>query len=138
METNQLFNSFTELYRPYIKQVQPLLDKYHLHTAQFLVLKDIYLHAPTTLVEISKRRSIEKPSTRKLLKVLHEFDLLTVTPGEDKRQKLLGLTDKGNTIYHEVMEQVTAFQQNSIKAAGISQEDMECTIKTLQSLKNIL
>lgn len=136
MEINQLFNSFTELYRPYVKSVQPLLDQYQLHTAQFLVLKDIYLHEPTTLVEISKRRCIEKPSTRKLLKVLHEHDLLTVTPGEDKRQKLLSLTDKGNQIYHVVIEKVTALQQQIVEEAGLSQDDIEQTIRTLKAIKH--
>ncbi|MHD0397045.1 MarR family winged helix-turn-helix transcriptional regulator [Staphylococcus simulans] len=136
MDINQLFNSFTELYRPYVKNVQPLLDQYQLHTAQFLVLKDIYLHEPTTLVAISKRRCIEKPSTRKLLKVLLEHELLTVTPGEDKRQKLLSLTEKGNQTYHEVMTKITALQQQIIEDAGLSQEDIEQTIRTLQAIKH--
>lgn len=136
MEINQLFNSFTELYRPYVKNVQPLLDQYQLHTAQFLVLKDIYLHEPTTLVDISKRRYIEKPSTRKLLKVLLEHDLLTVTPGEDKRQKLLSLTDKGYQTYYEVMTKITALQQQIVERAGLSQQDIDQTIQTLQAIKH--
>ncbi|AYU55877.1 MarR family transcriptional regulator [Staphylococcus piscifermentans] len=138
MEVNQLFNSFTELYRPYIKNVQPILDKYHLHTAQFLVLKDIYLHDQTTLVQISKRRSIEKPSARKLLKVLIEQELLIVTPGEDKREKLLSLSDKGTKVYKEAMSEVTALQESIVEQAALDEQEILAAIRTFEKLKNIL
>ncbi|MEL0537841.1 MarR family winged helix-turn-helix transcriptional regulator [Staphylococcus debuckii] len=138
MEVNQLFNSFTELYRPYIKNVQPILDKYHLHTAQFLVLKDIYLHDQTTLVQISKRRSIEKPSARKLLKVLIEQELLIVTPGEDKREKLLSLSDKGTKVYKEAMSEVTALQESIVEQAVLDEQEILAAIRTFEKLKNIL
>lgn len=135
MEINQLFNGFTELYRPYTKRVQPLLNRYHLHTVQFLVLKDIYLHETTTLVEISKRRSIEKPTTRKLLKALIDQDLLVITQGEDKRQKLLSLSDKGKQVYLEAMNEITTLQTEIIREAGLTEEAIEQTIQTLQQLK---
>lgn len=138
MEVNQLFNSFTELYRPYIKNVQPILDKYHLHTAQFLVLKDIYLHDQTTLVQISKRRSIEKPSARKLLKVLIEQELLIVTPGEDKREKLLSLSDKGTKVYKEAMSEVTALQESIVEQAALDEQEILAAMRTFEKLKNIL
>ena len=138
MDVNQLFNSFTELYRPYIKRVQPILDKYDLHTAKFLVLKDIYLHEQTTLVQISKRRSIEKPSARKLLKVLIEQELLIVTQGEDKREKLLSLSDKGFQVYQEAMNEITAFQESIIDQAALNEKEINAAVQTFEKLKNIL
>ncbi|ANZ32738.1 MarR family winged helix-turn-helix transcriptional regulator [Staphylococcus carnosus] len=138
MDVNQLFNSFTELYRPYIKRIQPILDKYDLHTAQFLVLKDIYLHEQTTLVQISKRRSIEKPSARKLLKVLIEQELLIITQGEDKREKLISLSDKGFRVYQEAMDDITAFQESVIDQAALNEKEINAAVQTFEKLKNIL
>lgn len=138
MDVNQLFNSFTELYRPYIKRIQPILDKYNLHTAQFLVLKDIYLHEQTTLVQISKRRSIEKPSARKLLKVLIEQELLIITQGEDKREKLISLSDKGFRVYQEAMDDITAFQESVIDQAALNEKEINAAVQTFEKLKNIL
>ena len=89
MISNDFFNSFISIYRPYIKLTQPILDRYDIHTGQWLVLKDIAQFQPTTLVNISYRRSIEKPTTRKFIKVLLEKELITFTTGNDKRQKWL-------------------------------------------------
>ncbi|MDU3213349.1 MAG: MarR family transcriptional regulator [Staphylococcus epidermidis] len=60
--TNEFFNSFIGIYRPYIKLTQPILDQHQIHTGQWLVLRDIANYQPTTLVKISHRRSIEKPT----------------------------------------------------------------------------
>lgn len=133
-----MFNSFTELYQPYIKRIQPILDKYDLHTAQFLALKDIYLHEQTTLVQISKRRSIEKPSARKLLKVLIEQELLIITQGEDKREKLISLSDKGFRVYQEAMDDITAFQESVIDQAALNEKEINAAVQTFEKLKNIL
>ena len=48
MISNDFFNSFISIYRPYIKLTQPILDRYDIHTGQWLVLKDIAQFQPTT------------------------------------------------------------------------------------------
>ncbi|SUM34469.1 transcriptional regulator [Staphylococcus gallinarum] len=65
MDTTLLFNQLTGVYRPYIKLFQPVFDDFELFPAQWLVLKDISQNAPTTLVQISKRRAIEKANYAK-------------------------------------------------------------------------
>ena len=67
MPTNEFFNSFIGIYRPYIKRTQPIF-RFGLHTGQWLVLKDIATYDQTTLVQISKRRFIENQLRVKLLK----------------------------------------------------------------------
>ena len=96
--TNEFFNSFIGIYRPYIKLTQPILDQHQIHTGQWLVLRDIANYQPTTLVKISHRRSIEKPTTRKLIKVLLDNGWVMTKTGVDKREKLLSLTDKGQSL----------------------------------------
>ena len=51
MLTNEFFNSFIGIYRPYIKRTQSILDQFGLHTGQWLVLKDIATYDQTTLVQ---------------------------------------------------------------------------------------
>ena len=86
MLNNDFFNSFIGVYRPYIKLTQPILDKHDIHTGQWLVLRDIANFQPTTLVKISHRRSIEKPTTRKIVKVLLENNWIVATQGNDKEK----------------------------------------------------
>ncbi|RNB40016.1 MarR family transcriptional regulator, partial [Staphylococcus aureus] len=50
---------------------------------------------------------IEKPTTRKIIKVLSDRELLIVEPSkEDKREKLLSLSDKGQTLYVDVYRKI--------------------------------
>ena len=71
------------------------MEKHNIYYGQWLILRDIAKHQPTTLIEISHRRAIEKPTARKTLKALIENDLITVENSlEDKRQKFLTLTQK--------------------------------------------
>jgi len=122
--TNEFFNSFIGIYRPYIKLTQPILDQHHIHTGQWLVLRDIANYQPTTLVKISHRRSIEKPTTRKLIKVLLDNGWVMTKTGVDKREKLLSLTDKGQSLFETINKKVTVIQQDIIKKTGLTDEQV--------------
>ena len=120
--TNEFFNSFIGIYRPYIKLTQPILDQHQIHTGQWLVLRDIANYQPTTLVKISHRRSIEKPTTRKLIKVLLDNGWV-MTKQELIREKLLSLTDKGQSLFETINKKVTVIQQDIIKT-GLTDEQV--------------
>ena len=92
------------------------------------------MHAPTTLVQISQRRAIEKPTARKILKVLAEKSLLEVTPGTDRRQKWLTLSDKGQALFDEIYSEIGQIQERLIKETSLSTEDIETTMRTLTTI----
>ena len=57
-----------------------------------------------------------KPTTRKIIKVLSDRELLIVEPSkEDKRKKLLSLSDKGQTLYVDVYRKILPVQRELIK-----------------------
>lgn len=138
MDTKILFNSLTDVYRPYVKLFQPIFEHYDLFPAQWLVLKDIGLNAPTTLVQISKRRAIEKPTTRKILKVLSEKNLLSVTQGKDKRERILTLSLQGQTLYDAINDRIEAVQEQIVADLGLTADDLETTIKTVTAIHSQL
>ncbi|MCD8844805.1 MarR family winged helix-turn-helix transcriptional regulator [Staphylococcus gallinarum] len=131
MDTTLLFNQLTGVYRPYIKLFQPVFDDFELFPAQWLVLKDISQNAPTTLVQISKRRAIEKPTTRKILKALSEKSLLIIEQGKDKREKKLSLSDDGRLLFSQMSERIEGIQDEIIKEAGISADQLAETYHTI-------
>ena len=53
------------------------------------MLRDIANYQPTTLVKISHRRSIEKPTTRKLIKVLLDNGWVMTKTGVDKEREII-------------------------------------------------
>ena len=63
MKPSVLFDDLMKLHRPYIKYVQPLLDEYDLHSAQWLVLKDIAAHPNTQ--HLSKFQSVVRLKNRR-------------------------------------------------------------------------
>ncbi|AVQ35495.1 MarR family winged helix-turn-helix transcriptional regulator [Staphylococcus kloosii] len=134
MNTKKLFDSLTGIYRPYVKLFQPIFEEYDLFSAQWLVLKDIALNEPTTLVQISKRRAIEKPTTRKILKVLSDKSLLTIRQGNDKRERILTLSKAGAELFEDMSKQFDRIQGNIVERSGITAEEADITIKTVLAL----
>ncbi|MFU0762456.1 MarR family transcriptional regulator [Staphylococcus pasteuri] len=124
MINNKFFNSFISIYRPYIKLTQPILERHNIHTGQWLVLKDIAQFQPTTLVNISYRRAIEKPTARKFIKVLLERELISYTTGNDKRQKWLSLTEKGRQFFETINKEVNEIQDEIIEKSGINEQQL--------------
>ncbi|MEJ7541323.1 MarR family winged helix-turn-helix transcriptional regulator [Staphylococcus intermedius] len=135
MEPSILFDHFTKLYRPYIKLVHPLLDENELYPAQWLVMKDIAVNPGTTLVQISKRRSIEKPTTRKILKALDAQGWLIIRPGEvDKREKLLFLSESGHTVHDKLKLQIGKLQRQAIEPLQLSDNEIARATDILEQL----
>ncbi|MBE5663398.1 winged helix DNA-binding protein [Staphylococcus sp. SS60] len=139
MLEHEFFNSFISVYRPYLKLAEPILDKHNIYYGQWLILRDIAKHQPTTLIDISHRRAIEKPTARKTLKVLIENELIMVENSlEDKRQKFLSLTEKGNELYGTVCDDIQILQQSIIKKTEISNTEMTETVKIMHQIHETL
>lgn len=128
---NDFFNSFTGAYRPYIKLTQPILDKHYIHTRQWLILRDIANFQPTTLVKISHRHSIEKPTARKIIKVLLDNKWIIAEPGADKREKLLSLTHSGRTLFEIINQEI-------IQKAGLTDIQLSETIDIMSQIHETL
>ncbi|MDW8569055.1 winged helix DNA-binding protein [Staphylococcus shinii] len=134
MNTSSIFNNLIAIYRPYTKLFSPIFEDYDLYPAQWLVMKDIVLNSPTTLVQISKRRAIEKPTTRKILKVLSEKSLLKIETGDDKREKLLSFSEEGQDLYDKINKRVSIVQEEIIQKTGLSEDDLQHTIKVIEKI----
>lgn len=134
MNTPSIFNNLIAVYRPYTKLFSPIFEDYDLYPAQWLVMKDIAHNAPTTLVQISKRRAIEKPTTRKILKVLSEKSLLKIETGEDKREKLLSFSEEGQDLYDKINKRVSIVQEEIIQKTGLSEDDLQHTVKVIEKI----
>lgn len=134
MNTSSIFNNLIAIYRPYTKLFSPIFEDYDLYPAQWLVMKDIALNSPTTLVQISKRRAIEKPTTRKILKVLSEKSLLKIETGNDKREKLLSFSEKGQQLYGAINTRICDVQDKIIENTGLSDDELNYAIQVIQKI----
>lgn len=136
---NNFFNSYINVYRPYIHHINVILEPYDLYAAQFRVLRDIAENQPTTLVQVSKRSFIEKPTSRKIIKKLIGFNLVqAINSKEDKREKFLTLTEKGEAMHKEIYEQVLEFQNKCFEAIGADEQELLKAEELLNQFRNHL
>lgn len=139
MLEHDFFNSFVTVYRPYLKLAEPILEKHQIYYGQWLILRDIAKHQPTTLVEISHRRAIEKPTARKTIKALIDSGYLTVESStEDKRQKLLNLSSVGQDLYKVVHQDIAKLQHSITQQTDITPEEMSQTITIMTKIHSTL
>ena len=136
---NNFFNSYINVYRPYIHHINVILEPYYLYAAQYRVLRDIAGNQPTTLVQVSKRSFIEKPTARKIIKKLIDFNLVqAINSKEDKREKFLTLTEKGEAMHKEIYEQVLEFQNKCFEAIGADEQELLKAEELLNQFRNYL
>lgn len=136
---NNFFNSYINVYRPYIHHINVILEPYDLYVAQYRVLRDIAGNQPTTLVQVSKRSFIEKPTARKIIKKLIDFNLVqAINSKEDKREKFLTLTEKGEAMHKEIYEQVLEFQNKCFEAIGADEQELLKAEELLNQFRNYL
>ncbi|WP_040286454.1 MarR family winged helix-turn-helix transcriptional regulator [Sporosarcina koreensis] len=126
---HQFFRSYIKLYRPVVNQVNKLLARFDLHTAQWTVLSLLSREGEMTSAEIAEYQMIEKPSVAKTVKRLHELGHLDVTPGEDKREKRLKLSGDGETLVQEILSELQPLYDELL--AGIPKEDIERAVGLL-------
>lgn len=128
----KFFDAYIELYRPYINRANSVLSVYNLYSSQWLVLKDIAINGTTTLVDVSKRRQIEKPTANKVIKHLLELNLIESTPGEDRRVKHLTMTDEGSKLFNEVRVKMHEMQSDVLK--HLSEQEIKNFINVLEKM----
>lgn len=124
-----LFDYILAIRKAYVDYMNKSLNQYGLSSAQWLVLKIIVHKQSTTLVEIARIRNIEKPTATKIIQSLINNEFIKSSVGQDKRLRLLTPTDKGYTVYEEVMIMITSVQTTYLK---------DIDVETLQTINDAL
>lgn len=129
----EFFDAYIALYRPYINRANAILTTYNLYSSHWLILKDIAKHGTTTLVDVSRRRQIEKPTANKVIKHLLELGLIQSEQGEDRRVKNLTMTDEGEHLFNDVSKKMHAMQCEVL--GEVDREQLEEMIINLKKMK---
>ncbi len=132
-----IFDSYRDLYRPYVNAVNNRLAKYQLYTSQWEILRLIKMKKSCTSAEIAKEMRVEKPSITSIIKKLIELGYVEVTQGDDKREKYLRLNHKGEEVYTSIKQEFSIFMDELTE--GIDEADLKTARNVLnQILENLL
>ena len=122
--------------RSFTKKINEQLKGIGLYQSQWSIVYYLKQFGPATIVEISQYLDVEKPTISRTVDRLEQRELVKRIPTRDKRERRIGLTEKGIDIYKEAKKAVAEFEQNLLD--GISEEDRETTARTIQLLREKL
>lgn len=132
----QLFNEYINMYRPYVNQLNMLLTSFNLTTAQWSIMYFVYREGTKTIGDIATYQNVEKPTTTKLIQKLMELGYVEIQAGDDKRVKIVQLSEDGMKVYGQVREKIDHFQKGLLE--GISEEERLIVARVLKDISGKL
>lgn len=131
------FQSFITLYRPIIQSLNELLGEYELSYSLWEVIFYLKKNGPSSLIDIAKYYEVEKPGITRRVQRLEEMLIVEVIPSQNKREKIIQLTDKGEEIYELCRKKITELEYNVM--LGIPEDEQMTAYRLLPKVKmNIL
>lgn len=109
------------MYQPFVTLLNQKLAKYELYVSQYAVLRELYREGDLTIGEISKRRSVERPTITRTVQRLHSLGYVEGKSGNDKRERKISLTDLGKKTCAEIQHSIEEFELKALE--GISKAD---------------
>lgn len=130
------FQRYFLLYRPLISKLNELLGEYELSYSLWQVILYVKNNGPSTLVEISAHYNVENPTITRRVQCLEEKLILNVIPGKDRREKIIQLTEYGESLYQNCREKITNLEAEVME--GIPESEQIAVFEALPKLrKNI-
>jgi MarR family transcriptional regulator, transcriptional regulator for hemolysin len=101
------FQQYLLLYRPLISKLNEILSEFDLSYSLWQIIFFVKNNGSTSLVEISNHFNVEKPTVTRTVRRLEEKRIVQVIPSNDKREKIIKLTETGEDIYQTCRGKIT-------------------------------
>lgn len=132
IETNKLFHMLYQQTRHMTKEVNEYLQKHGLYSSQWSILYCLKSNGPMTQSDIWRYLNVEAPTITRTLVKLEESGWVKRTPGSDKRERLVSLTEKALDLLPEVEQDVKNFEQTMV--ANLKDDEQELLYTLLKKL----
>lgn len=130
------FQRYLSLYRSLITTLNELLSAYELSYSLWQVIYHIKTNGPSTLVDISARYNVEKPTITRRVHRLEELQMVKQIPGKDRREKVIQLTELGDKIYKECRKKITDLEHSVME--GIAKDEQKAAFHILPKIQENL
>ncbi|MBU7594247.1 MarR family winged helix-turn-helix transcriptional regulator [Metabacillus halosaccharovorans] len=114
------------------KEVNEYLQKHGLYSSQWSILYCLKSNGPMTQSDIWRYLNVEAPTITRTLVKLEESGWVKRTPGSDKRERLVSLTEKALDLLPAVEQDVKNFEQ--IMVANLKDDEQELLYTLLKKL----
>lgn len=130
---NPLLHEMFQTVRVLSKELNEELKKYDLFHSQWSILFCIQNNGPMAISAISKYFNVEAPTISRTVTRLEQLHLVERQEGEDKREKIVHLTEHARLELNEISDSVVRFEEGVINR--ISREEQEVLRTILLKLK---
>ncbi|MDQ9009572.1 MarR family transcriptional regulator [Acinetobacter gerneri] len=121
-------------------ELNKILEPYQLNYSLWQVLFVIHSKQRCTSIDIAEYLNVSKPSITKRIQALQKLGALTLLESQDKRQKLLCLSEHGLSLHDHCKDRIAMFEQQIMQILTPSQiqvteQTMELVMQQLQLMK---
>ena len=127
------FQRYLRLYRPLITSLNELLSAYELSYSLWEVIFYIKNNGPSTLVDIANHYNVEKPTITRRVHRLEESQIVKQIAGQDRREKIIQLTELGEEVYKACRKKITNLEMRVME--DIEKEEQEVVFHTLPKIQ---
>ena len=127
-----VFTVYNDFHRPYIAMLNRILTPYRLYSAQWGVLRRLYYLEPQTVASLARVHCVETPTMTGHIQKLQRLGYVVMTPGEDKREKRLTLTDSGRDVCERLMPVLKDMHRDIL--GTISEHEQEACMALFETL----
>lgn len=119
-----------------ITSLNELLSAYELSYSLWQVVLYLKNNGPSTLVDIANQYDVEKPSITRRVHRLEELQIVKHIAGQDRREKIIQLTEIGERVYQDCRKQITDLEIEIME--GIEKDEQDIIFHILPKIQGNL
>ncbi|WP_272031162.1 MarR family winged helix-turn-helix transcriptional regulator [Oceanobacillus kimchii] len=112
IESKDILHLYNQKYRYFQKEMNQRLRKYDLYASQWTILYCLDQSGPITQTDIWKYLNIEAPTVTRTLSRLEKNGWVERLPGQDKREKMIYLTEEAKTELPKIKRTMKQFDDD--------------------------
>ncbi|MFD4490172.1 MarR family winged helix-turn-helix transcriptional regulator [Lysinibacillus fusiformis] len=130
---NPIFHALFQKSRYLTNCLNEVLKQHHLYSSQWAILYCLHKNGPMTLTQIWKYLNVEAPSITRAITRLETLGWVERLDGEDKREKIVTLTEQANERLPAITETILAFEEEMV--GSLTAEEQQQFMILLEKMK---
>ena len=130
------FLQLHRFHKRYMQRLTSMLAGHELSNANWSLMQYLANEELATMSQIAKYWDVEKPTVSANVKTLTKRELIQLKQGNDRREKYISLTEKGEKLYENISPEIKFLQDQLLN--NLTDEQHELFKKALSDMEKIL
>lgn len=130
------FLQLHRFHKRYMQRLTNILAVHELSNANWSLMQYLANEELATMSQIAKYWDVEKPTVSANVKTLTKRELIQMKQGNDRREKYISLTEKGEKLYENISPEIIFLQNRLLN--NLSDEQQKLFEKALSEMEKLL